>query len=337
MTVTARPRRRVVPAAPSTKSETLPSTKTSRSEQAAPRPARRSRSGAEVSETELKRWHASLGSWLTTPIAYVDHPAFSRPRAEAELLRQRPASQPFDEPVTPQTGVCFLAGMVQSRLLTSEEERYFFAWMNYLRYRAEKTRQRLRENRPDFDALASLEADLRESVAVRNQIVQCNLRLVVATARKLSSSLDELSDLIGEGVAPLIRAVELFDVSLGNRFSTYATWAVRNQMLRCRKKAQRYGEVSISEQEDRLGEAVATRDDGPAFEELEPAGEQVSSLLAQLSDRERAILSARYGLAGHPSGQSLSDIASQLGLSKERVRQIALQAVEKLRLVAHMA
>jgi RNA polymerase sigma factor (sigma-70 family) len=47
-----------------------------------------------------------------------------------------------------------------------------------------------------------------------------------------------MGELIGEACVPLIRAVELFDVQLGNRFSTYATWAVRNHMIRCLKKRQ---------------------------------------------------------------------------------------------------
>ena len=54
-------------------------------------------------------------------------------------------------------------------------------------------------------------------------------------------------------------------------------------------------------------------------------------LLLSLSDRERAVVAARFGLEGHPHGQSLAIIASQVGLCKERVRQILSQALLKLR------
>jgi RNA polymerase sigma factor (sigma-70 family) len=60
----------------------------------------------------------------------------------------------------------------------------------------------------------------------------------------------------------------------------------------------------------------------------------VAGLLTRLTERERQIVAARFGLNGHPAGRSLAEIAAELDLSKERVRQIALQALEKLRLAA---
>ena len=53
-------------------------------------------------------------------------------------------------------------------------------------------------------------------------------------------------------------------------------------------------------------------------------------LLSQLSERERTIVAARFGLDGQPSGQSLHEIALQIGISKERVRQIVIASLEKL-------
>jgi RNA polymerase primary sigma factor len=174
--------------------------------------------------------------------------------------------------------------------------------------------------------------DLKEATETRNHIVQANLRLIVALARKLTISLEQMSDLISEGTTPLIRSVELFDISLGNRFSTYATWAVRNQMLRWLKRVRNSPERCLGE-------------DAPAWETLPDRRREIEipdvahdarvaavrRLLASLSERERQVLTARFALEGQPCGQSLADIAGQMGLSKERVRQIAMTTLTKLR------
>jgi len=59
--------------------------------------------------------------------------------------------------------------------------------------------------------------------------------------------------------------------------------------------------------------------------------EAVNRLLASLSERDRHVVAARFGLEGHPNGQTLAEIAEQMGLSKERVRQIVLNSIAKLR------
>jgi RNA polymerase sigma factor (sigma-70 family) len=141
-----------------------------------------------------------------------------------------------------------------------------------------------------------------------------------------------MSELISEGMTPLIRAVELFDVGLGNRFSTYATWAVRNQMLRMLKRVRQRVEFTVGDNAPPL-ESLSGRSEAPESDGSIPQAHQrvVGRLLSSLSDRERAVVAARFGLEGHPHGQSLAIIASQVGLCKERVRQILSQALLKLK------
>lgn len=222
--------------------------------------------------------------------------------------------------------------LVRAPLLTPAWERYFFLKMNFLRFRAEQSRRKLRPQQPDAALIASIEALLQEALSIRNQIAEANVRLLVAAAKKLCHSLDHLSDLIGEGLMPLLRAIDLFDVGRGHRFSTYATWAVRNQMIRMLRKQRTLPELALTDEQAGWHHIP---DERPALltDEAIPLQRQqlVSRLFDSLSEREQHIVRARFGLDGEPAGQSLADISAQLGLSKERVRQVVLSALKKLR------
>lgn len=294
------------------------------------RPARRQRSHCPPETL------ARLRDWIEREITFVEHPLYAQPDAAALLAAQRPASlDDLSPPPKPEPGLAFIAGMVEAPLLTVEEEAYLFTWMNFLKYRAEQSRQRLNLNQPDGSLLDRIDADIRQAIDVRNRIVRSNLRLVVALARKLSGSLDQMSELIGESAAPLIRSVELFDVGLGNRFSTYATWAVRNHMLRCLKRRRTHQDRMTGHDHawlDRLPGAITNPEDETRL--AAQRSKAVVQLLQSLTEREREVITARFGLNGQPTGQSLRDIAERIGLSKERVRQIAMAAIEKLQGVA---
>lgn len=294
------------------------------------RPARRQRSHCPPETLSRVR------DWIEREITFVDHPLFAQADAANVLTARRPSSlDDLAGPAKPEPGLAFIAGMVEAPLLTPEEEVYLFTWMNFLRYRAEQSRQRLSLNQPDGSLLDRIDADMRQAIEVRNRIVRSNLRLVVALARKLSESLDQMSELIGESAAPLIRSVELFDVRLGNRFSTYATWAVRNHMLRCLKRRRANLDRVTGHDHawlDRLPGSTTNPEDEARL--AAQRSKAVEHLLQSLNDRERAVITARFGLNGQPTGQSLQDIAERIGLSKERVRQIAMAAIEKLQGVA---
>jgi RNA polymerase sigma factor (sigma-70 family) len=272
-------------------------------------------------------------------IAYVVHPQFSSRGAERWLATLRPADPPAaTNAVRPAVGVAFVSGFVQAPLLTPDEEQYFFLQMNYLKFKAERLRRRIDPEHPDADMVASVQQLLTEAERLRNRIAESNLRLVVAVAKKLSQSFDHLSELVSEGVIPLLRAVELFDVHRGFRFSTYATWAVRNQMLRMLRRQQTARETYSGDVESSCDTLLDRRSSEPA--DVPPTTdhrEVLSQLLGQLSERERQILDRRFGLNGQPSGQSLSEISSQIGLSKERVRQLVINAIDKMRLSAARA
>ncbi len=279
---------------------------------------------------------AAAESLAETEIAFVDHPEFRSRSAEKWVESQRPDMAPTERRrATATIGLAFVSGLVQAPLLSHPQERYLFLKMNFLKSRAERWRRRISVHNPDPELIEKIQGALAESMQIRNQIAEANLRLVVAVAKKLSNSLDQLSELTSEGLLPLMRAVELFNVHLGNRFSTYATWAVRNQMHRALKRSRGAAELSTGD-DDSGWEGIADRRSSATAEIHAQEQQQrfLTELIDSLNDRERRIISARFGLDGEPTGQSLADISANLGLSKERVRQIVLQAIDKLRQAA---
>ncbi|GIX03542.1 MAG: DNA-directed RNA polymerase sigma-70 factor [Planctomycetaceae bacterium] len=285
------------------------------------------------SQQQLLRKARKLAS---CEIAYVPHPSFCRKDAEAWLARMRPEGLDLArEPVSrlgEESGIAFLSGLVRERLLTPSEEKYLFLHMNYCKYRAEIMRRQIDPQKPQQQLITAVERLLLEALACRDRLVLANMRLVVSVAHKLSDQLDQLGELVGEGLLPLIRAVELFDVSRGYRFSTYATWAVRNQMVRQLKRHRVSHDKTIGiDQQSWENIPDHHRQASPEEQPLDSYRDRLQCLISQLSAREQLILSARFGLNGQPEGLSLSEIAEMVHLSKERVRQIILHALEQLR------
>src|SRR5262249_14679004 len=117
-------------------------------------------------------------------------------------------------------------------LLSREQEAHLFRKMNYLKYRAAKLREALdpaRARTADLDEYERLQG---EALAVKNQIIRANLRLVVSIAKKRVGTTNNFFELVSDGNMSLIRAVEKFDFARGFKFSTYASWAIMKNFAR---------------------------------------------------------------------------------------------------------
>lgn len=245
-------------------------------------------------------------------IAYVHHPLFERP--DANRLIEAIPRDAFDTGEKTDSHPLFSAA-----LLSASEEQYRFLRMNYLRYRAKHT-----------DNPSARRKLLAEALSIRNQIVESNLRLVVSIGRELSDREFTSEELVSEGCLPLIRAVELFDVSRGLRFSTYATNAVRNHFLRVRMVESRDSRRYMNSDPTALDRQFVGVNSGTAASENENAA-TTNKLLSRLDQRERSIVQARFGFRSDGETRSFSQLGKFLGLSKERARVLTNRALEKLR------
>lgn len=226
--------------------------------------------------------------------------------------------------------------------------------------------------------------------AGRKRMIESNLRLVVKIARRYMNRGMAFLDLIEEGNLGLIRAVEKFDPERGFRFSTYATWWIRQTIERAimnqtrtirlpihvvkeiniylraaRKLAQKFDheptaeeiaallEKPIEDVERMLGlnERVASTDvnimsdSGKTLLETLPDStiqDPVETLhddevhtnleewLGQLNDKQREVVERRFGLHGH-SVSTLEEVGREIGVTRERVRQIQMDALKRLK------
>jgi RNA polymerase primary sigma factor len=225
----------------------------------------------------------------------------------------------------------YLQDLYRTPLLTPARERALFLKFNYHKYLFVSSRRRLDPELTRRRDLDELERHLGDATGVKNAIVRANLRLVVSVARKHLRPGMNLMELVSEGNITLMRAVESFDFHKGHRFSTYATLALMKgfartvpQMMSLTRKNS--GDIGI------LAE-VADRRATTAAETL-GRSDEVRHLMSRLSDRERAVLSAHFGLDDQPAAETYEQLADRLGLTKQRVRQIHQGALDKLRTAA---
>jgi RNA polymerase sigma factor (sigma-70 family) len=207
--------------------------------------------------------------------------------------------------------------------------------MNYLKYKARRLRDALDPDRPQCRLMDQIEMLYDESVATKNRIISANLRLVVSIAKRYVGPAEDFFELVSDGNVSLLRAVEKFDVSRGNRFSTYASCAIMKNFARtipdrlwqrsffCTNHSETFRTVVDTRTDPHERESVQTRQEG-----------EVEAILERLDKRERQVVVGRFGLACRREPLTLQQVAAVLGVTKERVRQIQCRALKKLKMAA---
>jgi len=279
---------------------------------------------------------------LDRPIAYMYNPQFDLPGAEQIVLASKSggpsATAPAGKPRVPKPSESlppYLRALYDVPLLDVAKERDLFRRYNFLKHQADVLRKKIDLNRIRTGQLRQIEALLLQANAVKNQIIRANLRLVVSIAKKHVGGPQTLFELISDGNVSLMRAVEKFDYSRGNRFSTYASWAIMRNFARSVPKERYQLDRFATGHEGLLDIAAAMRIYDPNEVNLPELRESIDAVFTRLSPTERRILVDHYGLDEAGSAKTFNQLGQYLGLSKERVRQIEVKALKKLRKILH--
>jgi RNA polymerase primary sigma factor/RNA polymerase sigma factor len=270
------------------------------------------------------------------PLDYMPNPYFGRAIAEATILAPTPGS---DEPVKKvriPTGLPpYLASLYEVPLLNREQEAHLFRKMNYLKYRASKLREGLDPGHAKASTMDAIEKFYDQAVAVKNEIVRANLRLVVSIAKRHVGQGENFFELVSDGNMSLIRAAEKFDFARGNKFSTYATWAIMKNFARTIPDELKHRDRYRTSHDEMFYATPESRTDQYEQESAQALRErQIGKILGRLDEREQKIIISRFGLDYGHEPLTLKEVGAELGVTKERIRQIEARALDKLRQAA---
>lgn len=175
-----------------------------------------------------------------------------------------------------------------------------------------------------------LELARLETRRIRQRVAEVYFKLAVSVARQFTQPHQEVDDLVGHACMTLMRAIDLFDERRGVRFSTYLTRALRTELSRFVLRERRAGCLSYDAHPSWPGRLSAPAASHPG----EAAFGALQALLDCLDPREAQVIRSRFGLRQTPGEATLQALADELGISRERVRQVEQRALEKLRQLA---
>jgi RNA polymerase primary sigma factor len=226
----------------------------------------------------------------------------------------------------------YLQALRDTPVLNREREVELFRRYNYLKYLASVTRAGMKPAQVHSDRLNEIENYLAEAEAIKKTIIEANLRLVVSVAGKHAAGEVNFQDLVSKGNFALIKAVEEFDYTRDIRFSKTASLSIAKEYARVSGKSTELTREKAGSLANILPFLKIAKADSAVIERARHSLVQV--IKDELDQREQYIILNHFGLVGsliRKKKKTLQQIGQDLGLTKERVRQLELIALQKLR------
>jgi len=216
--------------------------------------------------------------------------------------------------------------------LTAKQETVLFKRYNYARHRLAIV---MSAQRKRFSRGRVRQALLwyRRVLAGRADLASANMALVVAMAKRTRITTVDFGELVSEGNMALLRAIDKFDPQRGFKFSTYACRAILKAFSRLATKLGNYRQHFPTEYEPQFehSDEIERRHGYQRELAVEDLRRVIACNIAELTDVERSVVGARFAVDGHAQALTLEQVGRMVGLSKERVRQVQIEALRKLR------
>jgi RNA polymerase primary sigma factor len=273
---------------------------------------------------------------LEMQIEFIDSMEFHQPGAESKICGPEPAVEAGEGRVRVPSGLpAYLEELYRVPLLTREQEQYYFRRMNFRKFQLLQLRARLTSGKPTAKFIKTLEGIAEDILRIKNHLIRSNLRLVVSIAKKYIKSGTAFFELVSDGNVSLMRAVEKFDYARGNKFSTYASWAILKNFTRSVPAEHQRLDRFRTGQDEIFAQSSEYRTSAINDEQTNRGQRDIiREMLKELDGREQKVIAFRYGLDEGAEPQTLEQVGWRLGVTKERVRQIEVRTLEKLRRIA---
>lgn len=270
--------------------------------------------------------------FVREPVQYIHNEVFESSAADRLILDAPEPEAEAPKPVrVPNDLPHYLQMLYRTPLLSREQEQDLFRRFNYVKFKAAKLVEKSDPETLSAKRFAEIESLLEEADGYRRRIIKANLRLVVSIAKKHVGWSPAFFETVSDGNLSLMRAVENFDYARGNKFSTYASWAIMKNYARSIPEQQYKYSRFVTGQDVTLDAAPAEESGEPLPSEREEVRLALEEGIASLPERERRVVRAHFGLAEGEEPRTLEQIGESLGVTKERVRQIEKKALQSLR------
>ena len=270
------------------------------------------------------------------PAEYVHHELFAKSRCERLLFGDKAVLSPESTSFEESDGDPFPDPL--GTTLTTTKEILLFQRFNYTRMQIARLMKKYRGKRMPSAAMCQLLAWAHRSMTARAQIVQANLPLVLAMAKRTRLNGLDFNELISEGNLALLRSVDKFDCSRGFKFSTYACRAILKSFSRVAMRTSRYRGRFPAEFDPALEKSdyVDRKREGVESDCVDDIRDIMAQNRASLNDIEHTVICERFALDADtmpPKGKTLEQVGEIIGVTKERVRQIQNKALAKIRMI----